>query len=497
MPSTGLNQNCGEQIWITGGTYIPGRLDSSTFSITGGVSIYGGFAGDETSVSERSGNNRTFLSGDNICTNIISIPSDANEVVLDGLTITAAIGNAVNCGASNDLAIKNCHIFDNTSAAVSAGYNSDLVIDHCVIADNGSGVYLGSGLFTMTNCWVNHNSSSGVNLNTCSSGSEIRNCTIAYNSSTGISGSTGNLSVENDILWGNNSSGTQFSGGCLPFNSCFNNGSAPCEDPDPNYANIYCDPCFAYDDETLGNFHLSADSPCIDASDNTNVITGETDIDNEDRINGTYVDMGADEYYSCDSGISCTLDYNADGVVNLKEFALFEKAWHNYDPATNNDPNKNYDTRCDLDNDQYIDLDNDQYIDLDDLMIFVDSTNAETFGYWLWQACWYDSDSTAVAMMRTASIPEATILTDEQIKSNRQAKWQKNQPEREYTTYETMLMVEDIIEIIENDWLTNPDFQKEVSEEQYKESMQMLYDWLDELLTEWKTELSAVSKTAS
>ncbi len=482
---TRTNNNCGDEIWVAAGTYIPGTLSTDKFTIPAGVEIYGGFTGTETTLSEhKPARNKTYLSGNSTCSTIINLNNSTTGVVIDGFILTSAYGNAVTCGTSTELTVSNCRITDNTGHGISFSTNSDLAIDHTIICDNnGSGISGYADILSVTNCWIHLNGGTGLSLTACSTGSEVRNCTIVYNTGKAINGSTTNLDATNNILWDNNSAGIQYDGGCIPIYSCYNHPTLTCGDTDPNNpTNIFCDPCFAYTDETLGNFHLSADSPCIDEGDNTNVITGETDIDNEDRINGTYVDMGADEYYGCTSGISCTLDYNADGVVNLKEFALFEKAWHNYDPATNNDPNENYDTRCDLDNDQYIDL--------DDLMIFVDSTNDEDFGYWLWQACWYDSDSAAVAMMRTMTVPEATILTDAQIESNRQAKWQKEQPEREYTAYETLIMVEDIIDIIENDWLTNPDFQKDITEEQYKKSLQMLYDWLDELLTEWKTELS-------
>ncbi len=486
---------CGDEIWVAAGTYIPGTLSTDNFTIPGDVEIYGGFIGTETTRSERKpARYKTYLNGDDTCSNIIELENSSTGVVVDGFIISNALSHAITCGTNTELAVSNCRITDNVGNGINFSTGSDLTVDHSIICDNnGSGINGSADIISVTNCWIHHNGVTGLNLTACSSGSELRNCTIVYNAGKGIDGTTANLDVINNILWDNNSAAQQYSGGCVPANCCYNHATLTCGDPDPNsLGNIYCDPCFAYTDETLGNFHLSGDSPCIDEGDNTNVITGETDIDNEDRINGTYVDMGADEYYSCDSGISCTLDYNADGVVNLKEFALFERAWLNHDPNDPNlddEPTANWDVRCDLDSDYDVDL--------DDFQIFVDSTNAETFGYWLWQACWYDSDSTAVAMMRTATVPESTVLSDAQIESGRQARWRKNQPEHEYTTYETVVMVEDIIEIIENEWLTNPDFQEEISEEQYKESMQMLLDWLDELLTEWKSELSSVSKTAS
>ncbi len=124
--------------------------------------------------------------------------------------------------------------------------------------------------------------------------------------------------------------------------------------------------------------------------------TGQVDIDGEgtDRKYGTYVDIGADEVYSCDEpltedNISNDLDWNADGIVNLHEFSKFSAAWLSHDPndpawlADPNlaDPNLSegwYEWKyiCNLDatgDSQYT-------IDLADFSLFCDE--------WLWAACW-------------------------------------------------------------------------------------------------------------
>ncbi len=71
----------GDQIWVKAGTYKPGNLRNNCFGLRSGVSVYGGFAGTETSVSERViFTNETILSGeigaatntDNCCIVVLS-----------------------------------------------------------------------------------------------------------------------------------------------------------------------------------------------------------------------------------------------------------------------------------------------------------------------------------------------------------------------------------------------------------------------------------------
>ncbi len=55
----------GDQIWVATGTYLPGTTDAATFHLTSDVQLYGGFAGTESSIDERTiENNPTILSGD-------------------------------------------------------------------------------------------------------------------------------------------------------------------------------------------------------------------------------------------------------------------------------------------------------------------------------------------------------------------------------------------------------------------------------------------------
>jgi hypothetical protein len=66
-----------------------------------------------------------------------------------------------------------------------------------------------------------------------------------------------------------------------------------------NANSIFSDPQFVNASVSDPNFHIEANSPCINKGDTSyTAATGETDIDNQGRINGGIVDCGADEYYS-------------------------------------------------------------------------------------------------------------------------------------------------------------------------------------------------------
>ena len=106
----------GDQIWVQAGVHKPGTTRTDTFTLKNGVSIYGGFAGTETLLSQRDWQtNLTILSGDidNNDTNtdgnfIAETPADIqgdnayhvatgsltnSSAVLDGFMITAGQAN--------------------------------------------------------------------------------------------------------------------------------------------------------------------------------------------------------------------------------------------------------------------------------------------------------------------------------------------------------------------------------------------------------------------
>lgn len=158
---------CGCELWIAGGTYLPtrafdleatdaqlGDARRASFELPAGLTLLGGFAGDELAAEERDpAQNLTLLSGD------LGVPGDASDnayhvlvtrsdAVLEGLTVRD--GNADGFGAGNgagggllvvgaEVTLKSVH-FENNGANNGAGVYLDLdstaQVSDCEFTDN-------------------------------------------------------------------------------------------------------------------------------------------------------------------------------------------------------------------------------------------------------------------------------------------------------------------------------------------------------------------------
>jgi hypothetical protein len=326
----------GSEIWVAAGTYRPdgGTGDRAlSFELPGGVAVYGGFAGGETSLDQRDlSANPTILSGD------IGVPGDISDnsyhvlrindtsapAVLDGFVITA--GNATGTSPKDlggglyntgDAILRNC-AFRSNRAARNGGAIS-----------NQTGPSL-----TLLNCEFsgNHATVRGGGVQTYQSSLTAVNCTFAYNTAGGEGGgvfmNTWDTSLTNCILWGNTAMGgasdesaqIHILAGTLTVDySCVQHWSGAFG----GTGNIGLHPLFVDEDGPDGvagtpddNLRLLAMSPCIDAGSNE-AVTVETDLDGRPRIrNGgsgeAIVDMGAFEYQE---------DCNENGVIDSLDLA--------------------------------------------------------------------------------------------------------------------------------------------------------------------------------
>ncbi|UCE61514.1 MAG: S8 family serine peptidase [Phycisphaerales bacterium] len=387
-------------IWIAAGTYTPSfRTDpadprTATFQLVNDVHVYGGFAGDETSLAGRDvRSNVVVLTGDlsgddgpdfaNNAENAYHVVTGSNansNAVLDGVTITGGFAYE---GTSGDRAQGAGVIIDGGSATL---------VD-CTITANrafiGAGMLVRAGGSTIANCTFAGNqagtrgggienvSSNILVVNSIFSGNTagddpdyygrgaglssngtanvvVTNCVFVGNHAFELTtfgqggglcsyGSSVTTTVTNCVFWDNTVGGTGTSDFAMQIASLYgavinvdfscvfgwdsslggvgNTGSVPqfvdSDGPDDVWGTL--------DDD----FHLNANSPCIDAGDNAAVPPDLVDLDGDsdfaeplsldldgnprfadhaltpDSGNGAppIVDMGVYELGSCGNGV--------------------------------------------------------------------------------------------------------------------------------------------------------------------------------------------------
>ncbi len=328
----------GKQIWVAGGTYKPSSAYDLTnssryyhFRMQAEVGIYGGFAGTETSINDRTnfgvgGANETILSGDlngddivtgggaalNIsnnsenCYHVIYNPGTlTNASILKGFTIKGGNANGT------DPHDKGSGIFNATASPSIT----------CVTFTANGGKY-GGGIYNLnsspivTNCLVYGNKTqNGGGIENKTSSPTFNNTTIAMNVATGFGGGMNNYlnsnpTFNNCIIWGNNAAtGDQVyasAEGTTTLNySCYSNQSGDVVMSSATFSavnnNITSDPLFL--NAVNLDFRITGNSLCTDAGSNdynseSYDLRGfgfSRRLDKTTGLVGT-IDMGAYEY---------------------------------------------------------------------------------------------------------------------------------------------------------------------------------------------------------
>ncbi|WP_286827183.1 cadherin domain-containing protein [Microcystis sp. LSC13-02] len=214
----------GDTIWVAGGTYKPttGTDRTATFTLKNQVEIYGGFAGSETSLSQRNvATNATILSGDIGTVNtasdnvyhVVTGNSTSNTAVLDGFTISG--GNA-NASGTNSVG-GGVYIVDGSPTLRNLIFENNN-------ATSGGGIYNETGANpTITNTtFRNNTASNGGAIYNTSSNPTLTDVTFTNNTVTSQGGAIFNISSNptlNNTTFGNN---TAVTGGAI-----FNQSSSP------------------------------------------------------------------------------------------------------------------------------------------------------------------------------------------------------------------------------------------------------------------------------
>jgi parallel beta-helix repeat protein/predicted outer membrane repeat protein len=202
----------------------------------------------------------------------------------------------------------NCTFTQNTAYWGGGMYsqgNSLPTVSNCTFSEN-SATHSGGGMYnylidpTVTNCTFSGNSATeGGGLYNYNSSPTVSNCTFSENSAIDSGGGMYNISgspmVTNCILWGD--SPDEISGGGIPIVTYSNIEGSWTGD-----GNIDADPRFV--DPDSSDYHLSSESPCVDAGTDAGVYD---DFEGDPRPQGNGYDIGYDESpYSINYNLTLT-----------------------------------------------------------------------------------------------------------------------------------------------------------------------------------------------
>ncbi len=286
----------GGDVWVAAGVY-PNDITVST-----GANIYGGFAGNESSVSQRNWLASPTIVGAKETVDDIHVIPNAKPTTVDGFTIQVPSNcHGVYCdvGSVNSaITIANCTITGSGPDGIYCnGYSSKATLqititDSVLSGAFVSGIECNSYSATVANSIVTQASACGVlcygggvtkliNNTLTGNGSGVTiiggsstcaNNIVAFNQSGIVNGGS-ILTLDHDCVYGNNITNYQ--------------GVAPAS----KLADISSNPLFV----GPGDYRLQTGSPCIDAGDAKDVV-GTLDVYDDPRVLGPRVDIGAAEY---------------------------------------------------------------------------------------------------------------------------------------------------------------------------------------------------------
>ncbi|MGD0596638.1 MAG: right-handed parallel beta-helix repeat-containing protein [Sedimentisphaerales bacterium] len=246
----------------------------------------------------------TIIDGNGAADGVIFHHGETCSTVLTGITIEGS-GNGILCNDTSPT-ISKCIIRNNTIRGIW-GYGAPIITNNKIYNNGSYNIYLRSIAAPVVKNNEIYDANYGIRLISPWGTATISNNTIVHHAKGGIfkSGSSSTPIITNCIIWDCNDD--LF--GCSATYSCIQDGDA-------GTGNISSYPYFANYD---GNdFHLTWNSPCINKGDPNGTYTGQTDIDGEERVIDSRVDIGADE------------KNNSANLVQNPGFELGGGGWNRY-----------------------------------------------------------------------------------------------------------------------------------------------------------------------
>ena len=210
-----------KKIWVAAGTYFPG---STPFPMRNNLTIYGGFAGGETQLSQRNIElNPTILTGQNTV-RIVNGGSVNATAVLDGLTLQGGYstsGAAVQGGSGT---FRFCRFIGNLAPSGGGAYNAyegSPTFLNCDFIDNTQAIGVYGGAVTVIDCTFTGNEAlRGGALYAYQGSLQFTDCTFTGNEAVSEAGAVysyeGSLQFT-DCTFTGNEAGSQ--GGALYSNT--------------------------------------------------------------------------------------------------------------------------------------------------------------------------------------------------------------------------------------------------------------------------------------
>lgn len=292
----------GGEVWVSTALY------NERIILQPCVYVFGGFIGTEDTRDQRNwATCVTILDGGWGGSVVTATACGHLFSAIDGFTIRSGKptssglpnggGGGVHC-TSSPLIAHNIITGNGTTGITSPGIycsgSAAPVIANNAITANIGGISASSPAKIFNN-WIAGNTGSGI---TCAAAAVIANNTIVGNNAStgaGIYCSSGSPTLTNNLV-AFNSSGIYRAGGSpvLRNNCVYNPGGVNYSGVLPGTGDISVDPLLPA--VGYGEIHLAADSPCIDSGLDSVVTAGAVDWDHEPRIQGSHVDIGADEF---------------------------------------------------------------------------------------------------------------------------------------------------------------------------------------------------------